>query len=786
MMGASSAEGESKVDVQPLTPVLLDTAQAFLRQNDVTAYLLPRAPTAELLQRALGADSRSKVLIWFASNVVIGMSGLTVTSDASEAELWCIATSTEKHWWVVKTAVELMLREAFDAMKLHSVRVSCIRSDALTISALRDSGMIEEGVQRSSVYVKGNWEDRTLFGMVRSDWDKDEAARQQHQIYAQSDWEDRFAFYALLIPQGIGVAVLCYLAWLAASGWFSLVVDIATIGAVVSIDVSLIRQIRAEERIGPRPLQMGALCAFLLSLLLVLQTCYRINWSAGFSMVWLLPVLLITFLLIVHFAAVRQVRNRRIPWLWLGAFMVFFPTLSMWVQLSGSAMEWTMTTPMVEGRTNWRKERNARDQVINERKSWQRDVPARVAVALSGGGYRAALIHAGVLAALDSRHVPIRYLTTVSGGSIIGASYALGYSPAEFIQFTREHKPGLALDKLSAYESLSSWFLPGSSDADVYANHFARSYFGGATLHDLPDSPILLVNATDIEAAPVNAREIFFRDIAERDPPLARSIRVADVVAASGAFPVAFEPKTIRWFAPGKEAAPQTVVPRRFVDGGVVENLGLEGLKRYLRLRDDLKLEIHKPDVLIVSDASLPNTTTALPRKPELIDLMTRVQNISYDAYQRTLLSQFTGQTDYWRWMSERDFPFQYAEVPYEQIDATLDLDEPRVLHVIIIPATSPQLEMRLQKISVNQCNFRGRSIADVQREVARYNTLEELDPKQVEASAWLGAALVNLYWDAIQCSIYKSANPEAVCALKPSALPLCPRFEDIARENYR
>ena len=54
-----------------------------------------------------------------------------------------------------------------------------------------------------------------------------------------------------------------------------------------------------------------------------------------------------------------------------------------------------------------------------------------VAVALSGGGYRAAAIHAGVLRALDKLGVPIHYLSTVSGGSIIGGFYSLGYAPEQ-------------------------------------------------------------------------------------------------------------------------------------------------------------------------------------------------------------------------------------------------------------------------------------------------------------------------------------------------------------------
>jgi Patatin-like phospholipase len=48
----------------------------------------------------------------------------------------------------------------------------------------------------------------------------------------------------------------------------------------------------------------------------------------------------------------------------------------------------------------------------------------RVGLALSGGGYRAAVMHAGVLDQLGQYGVPVTNLSTVSGGSIIGAFIA--------------------------------------------------------------------------------------------------------------------------------------------------------------------------------------------------------------------------------------------------------------------------------------------------------------------------------------------------------------------------
>ncbi|HEY6255896.1 MAG TPA: patatin-like phospholipase family protein [Xanthobacteraceae bacterium] len=58
----------------------------------------------------------------------------------------------------------------------------------------------------------------------------------------------------------------------------------------------------------------------------------------------------------------------------------------------------------------------------------------RVGLAISGGGYRAALFHAGVVAALEELHDPIEVMSSVSGGSIFGSFYARGGTPQKFEQ----------------------------------------------------------------------------------------------------------------------------------------------------------------------------------------------------------------------------------------------------------------------------------------------------------------------------------------------------------------
>ncbi len=60
----------------------------------------------------------------------------------------------------------------------------------------------------------------------------------------------------------------------------------------------------------------------------------------------------------------------------------------------------------------------------------------KVAVVLSGGGAKG-LSHVGVLKALEENHIPIDYIVGNSIGALVGAMYAIGYSPEEIEEFVQ-------------------------------------------------------------------------------------------------------------------------------------------------------------------------------------------------------------------------------------------------------------------------------------------------------------------------------------------------------------
>lgn len=149
---------------------------------------------------------------------------------------------------------------------------------------------------------------------------------------------------------------------------------------------------------------------------------------------------------------------------------------------------------------------------------------SRLGLALSGGGYRAAAYHIGALRALHKLGVldKVDVISSVSGGSIIAASYALhegNYESfeKEFSQKMRKgvlHLAFINLTLMLGLVGLATWFggvwglaaslvvlwfawykvLPVSN---LIAWQYDRLFFHGKKLKDLKSCPVVTINATD-------------------------------------------------------------------------------------------------------------------------------------------------------------------------------------------------------------------------------------------------------------------------------------------------
>jgi predicted acylesterase/phospholipase RssA len=247
-----------------------------------------------------------------------------------------------------------------------------------------------------------------------------------------------------------------------------------------------------------------------------------------------------------------------------------------------------------------------------------------VGVALSGGGFRAAAYHLGVLKRLEELAIlPIvEAMSTVSGGSITGGLYALrcaeqgdgrpGSYPVE--RLIAEMRPFL-IDNLRAramfgspiraLRTFVSVLSRRVSRVGLMVDELDRQLFGKATLNQLP--PWIVVNATNLRTGKGwkfycdRAGDFLVGATDKTD-----TIRVAEAVAASAAYPgltdsFAFTTRwedlrgdlldENRWDRPTQEKAggisrwrarfgkPSGAVLLPLVDGGLYDNEGIGGLR---------------------------------------------------------------------------------------------------------------------------------------------------------------------------------------------------------------
>ena len=246
--------------------------------------------------------------------------------------------------------------------------------------------------------------------------------------------------------------------------------------------------------------------------------------------------------------------------------------------------------------------------------------PPHIGLALSGGGYRAAAFHLGVLRRLAEEKLleRISVVSTVSGGSlataaIMGASGNTWPSSKVFLDTVYP-----AVERLLTETDLFS--LPTvirsmlrldlrlfRRRALVVASLLQRRWGVTGMLKDLPESPIWWINTTCLETGKnwrFSKRRMGDWVFGTHFEP---SIKIAQAAAASAAVPYVIGILPLKlpkggWFRtdPATKAPIEPIEPPvksvRLWDGGAYENLGLEPLMKEGRLVDC--------DVLLCSDAS--------------------------------------------------------------------------------------------------------------------------------------------------------------------------------------
>lgn len=352
--------------------------------------------------------------------------------------------------------------------------------------------------------------------------------------------------------------------------------------------------------------------------------------------------------------------GRRVEWLWdLGALVLAsFLTLAVlegWRRLRGSAQlqaigkkheespavlvvfvlcfwllaslsEHLRTRPLPVDSSRFASIRPAQALVPEKAERWRE---LRIGLALSGGGYRAAVFHAGVLQSLESLGLRVSNLSTVSGGSIIGAYYAIGGDPAEFVQAVVDGRFNLKRRLLQVQHALPLALpmrLPGLKTEllpwwrydrlDVQASLLRDLMFknvpvpGSAGSEPAHRGPLLMVAVTDLaygfqfgllpDGVLKLGHDGDWDVLRGQEMTLHQEFDLAERVAISGAFPMAFPPRPVELSLGVVNEFRDSHRRLLLADGGIRDNTG------YDLLRVAHALALHADDPEFVRDQRMP------------------------------------------------------------------------------------------------------------------------------------------------------------------------------------
>lgn len=302
----------------------------------------------------------------------------------------------------------------------------------------------------------------------------------------------------------------------------------------------------------------------------------------------------------------------------------------------------------------------------------------RIALALSGGGARAAVFHAGVLLEMAQRGEleQVVHISSVSGGSIFMAlvfhfAGACWPSSAKYIKtiypeikhrFTNYSLQGIATRNIFTRPGHLRYLV-----SRVNALAFALRYEWGIEerLCDLPEAPVWTINGTTAE----NGRRFQFRGewMGDSDYGYAHAPRfwLAEAVAVSAAYPGLVGPLTVdttksMWEKNGERFSLPFKRLHLF-DGGVYDNLGLEAV---FDVSSRTFREPGAPDFIVVSDAGAPLGDKAIPRfvcPSSLARMANIMSNQARSLSVRSLFSFLNDNPDSGRyvWLESRPGPEQ-------------------------------------------------------------------------------------------------------------------------------
>jgi hypothetical protein len=305
-----------------------------------------------------------------------------------------------------------------------------------------------------------------------------------------------------------------------------------------------------------------------------------------------------------------------------------------------------------------------------------------LALSLSGGGYRAASFHLGLMTYLSSLQwkdttllEKVRVISTVSGGTFTGVCYASALANGQTLDdcYKKLYRFMSEVDLIEeGLQSLSDFAHWNSPKTRSLINAFSKVYFDKLepdTFASLFTNEIhlkeLIFNATEFsyglpfrfQRCQQSPEEYKYAYLGNRQVNMPfeaiKEVRLSDIIAASSCFPMGFEPinfpddfrhenspilDTLKESDQTDQWGNKCDFPIGLMDGGIVDNQGIDSVlwaeKRMKEYKVDLKKFISEDetviDLYIISDVASPFMDSYLRTKEKPFNLIRKLSFKSF------------------------------------------------------------------------------------------------------------------------------------------------------------
>lgn len=175
-----------KIELNPLAKTIIPSLTQWLNDLEVTQYLSMYLPVTEQGEEkwleSLNTTRQDTDVVFVITAIddenpiPIGVCGLHKINWKDRDAEFGIFIGDKKYWsnGYGTEAAKLIIAYGFDQLNLHRISSCAYSFNERSVKMHLKIGFLQEGIVRQSIFKNGQYQDRVILGLLKTEWEKKE------------------------------------------------------------------------------------------------------------------------------------------------------------------------------------------------------------------------------------------------------------------------------------------------------------------------------------------------------------------------------------------------------------------------------------------------------------------------------------------------------------------------------------------------------------------------------------------------------------------------------------